>query len=198
MLKVWNFKIIGLYLTLIIVLSFTSSVIAAEEGQDSSITGTQGTRQSFTHTVLAEDLTGTWCQYCPAASGALKSIYDSGDYPFFFVSLIEDVNDDAHSRCTDDYNVAGYPTVIFDGGYDEVIGGGENVESNYRDAIENCGDRSVPDLDLTITAEPLGDAELEIAVVITNNDASSYSGDLRVFITEIESRYDDYDGNPYP
>jgi PGF-CTERM protein len=198
MIKKWYLKIIGLYLILIIFLSFSSSIVISEEDYNNNAIETMGTRQSFTHTVIAEDLTGTWCQYCPAASEALKSIYDSGDYEFFFVSLIEDVNDEANSRCTNDYNVAGYPTVMFDGGYEEVVGAGDEIETNYRNAIESCGGRTVPDIDLAITAEPLGDAELDIGVLITNNDGSDYSGDLKVFITEIDSRYDDYDGNPYP
>lgn len=198
MIKKSYLKIIGFYLILILVLSLTSSVVTSDEDNANTGIEPEGTRQSFTHTVLAEDLTGTWCQYCPAASEGLKSIYNSGDYPFYFVSLIEDVNEDANARCTDDYNIAGYPTVMFDGGYEEVVGAGDNVESNYRDAIENCGARTVPDIDLIISAETLGDAELEIGVQITNNDGADYSGDLKVFITEIDSRYDDYDGNPYP
>jgi len=188
-------KIASFSLILIMALSLTCSIATS---QDNNTIEPESTRQSFTHTVLAEDLTGTWCQYCPAASEGLTSIYNSGDYPFYFVSLIEDVNNDANSRCTDDYNVAGYPSVMFDGGYDEVIGGGDSIESDYRDAIENCGARTVPDLDLVISAISLGDAELEIYVQITNNDGSDYSGDLKVYITEIDSRYDDYDGNPYP
>jgi hypothetical protein len=193
-----GFKVMIFYLVIIIALSFTSSLVTSEDNNTTTMMEPEGTRQSFTHAVLAEDLTGTWCQYCPGASEGLTNIYNSGDYEFYFVSLIEDVNDEANSRCTDDYNVAGYPTVMFDGGYEEVVGAGDDAESNYRDAIESCGARSVPDIELMITAEPLGDAEIDIGVQIVNNEDSDYSGDLRVFITEIDSRYDDYDGNPYP
>jgi thiol-disulfide isomerase/thioredoxin len=183
------------------ILSLTSSVVTSDE--DNAMIEPEGTRQSFTHTVLAEDITAEWCVFCPAASEALDSIYESNDYDFYFVSMItenmdrETLNDDAQQRA-DDYNIGSYPTVMFDGGYEEVIGAGDGVESDYRDAIESCGARTVPDIDLILTAETLGDAELEIGVQITNNDGSDYSGHLRVYITEIYSRYDDYDGNPYP
>ncbi len=192
-------RIISIYLILIMTFAIASSVVISEQdnSDDTYISpDSTGTRQSFTHTVLVEDLTGTWCQYCPSASENLKSVYDSGDYPFYFVSLIEDVNDDANARCNE-YNLPGYPTVIFDGGYEEEVGG-QSDDTNYRAAIESCGAREVPDIDLVLTAVDNDGAELDIGVQIVNNEGSEYSGHLRVYITEIDSRYDDYDGNPYP
>ncbi len=155
------------------------------------------TRQAFTHTVFAEDLTGTWCGNCTSASETLKAIYQSGDYPFYFVSLIEDKNDDAHSRCVDDYNLEGYPTVEFDGGYREVIGAQTN-ESNYRSAIEDCGVRTTPAIDLEINAVAGGGATINVTTEVTNNGTTAYNGTLRVYMTEIVSRYLDADGNNYP
>ena len=74
--------------------------------------------RDFTHSVFAEYGTATWCGYCKYAHAALKKIYTSGDYPFNFVSLVCDKNPDASSRATE-YNLYGYPTVWFDGGYKE-------------------------------------------------------------------------------
>lgn len=150
----------------------------------------------FTHTVFVEELTGSWCQYCPSAANTLNSIYDSQDYPFYFIALIEDKVQKANDRCTDDYNVGGYPTVHFDGGYESVVGG-QSDESNYRDAIESCGNRVVPDLTVEVTATDLGSATLEISVKITNMGNEEYGGHLRTYISEIVSRYIMYDGNPY-
>ncbi len=150
----------------------------------------------FTHTVFAEELTGSWCQYCPAAAEQLNNIYSSGDYPFYFIALIEDKVQKADDRCTDDYNVGGYPTVHFDGGYESVVGA-QYDETDYRAAIESCGERVVPDLEVEVTATDLGSATLKIYVKITNNENEEYGGHLRTYISEIVSRYINYDGDPY-
>jgi hypothetical protein len=200
MVKSSHLKIISSYLILIMALAMVSPLVTSEQApNDTSDTLLEpaGTRQSFTHAVLAEDLTATDCVYCPYASENLKNIYYSGEYQFYFVSFIEDVNDDANSRCYEDYNIPGTPTVIFDGGYEEEVGG-QSDDSNYHAAIQSCGEREVADIDLVITAETNGDANLEIGVQIVNNEGSEYLGHLRVYITEIESRYYDYDGNRYP
>lgn len=161
-----------------------------------NVTSDRGTRQAFTHGVLAEDITQTTCVYCPTASDQLKSIYDSGDYPFYLVSLIEDVNNEAKSRISDGYGDVRYPTVEFDGGYRTKIGA-QSDESIYRQDIEDCGERNVPDLVIHIDIDHLYDATLNISIDIENNDAA-FSGRLRVYVTETVSRYDDNDGNPYP
>ena len=49
----------------------------------------------FTHTVFAEFATATTCGYCKYSHAALKTIYASGDYPFYYVSLICNKNSKA-------------------------------------------------------------------------------------------------------
>ncbi len=173
-------------LILTMVVGFTCT---ADEGEPEPF-------QTFTHAVLAEELTGTWCQYCPAAAEQLNNVYTSGDYPFYFVALIEDEVQKADDRCSDDFNVGGYPTVHFDGGYESVVGA-QYDEEDYRAAIESCGDRAVPDIDIEVTAYDTGPGVLEISVNITNNEDAEYTGHLRTYITEIVSRYINYDGDPY-
>ncbi len=179
----------------VIVMVVSSFLMMIQFLGDLNVTSDRGTRQAFTHGVLAEDLTGTWCSNCPTISERLKSIYDSDDYPFYFVSLIEDVNDDAESRCTDDYGVSSWPTVQFDGGYRTRVSA-QHDEDQLRQDIEDCGERSVPNIVIHIDIDHLYDATLNISIGIENED-SAFSGRLRVYITEIVSRYDDYDGNPY-
>ncbi len=176
-------------------LTLSTTLASSTEGDGLEQSATR--QDTFTHTVFAEELTGTWCGYCPQASETLNAIYESGDYPFYFVSLIEDVNDEANARCTQDYNVGGYPTVEFDGGYREEVGAPSD-ESEYRAAIEACGARSVPNIDLEVTAVARGGALINVTAVATNNGSTEYSGTLRVYITEIVSRYLDADGNNYP
>jgi len=96
---------------------------------------------NYSHTVLIEEGTGTWCPYCPAMKNALKSIYDSHLYPMFFVALVEDMSTKANYRCTHDYNIYGYPTAFFDGGY-RVKVGGDPVAANYISLIQECGARA--------------------------------------------------------
>jgi hypothetical protein len=158
-------------------------------------------RATFTHTVFVEDITATWCVYCPSSSAEMDALYESGNYDFYYVSMItqdengETINDDAQQRAND-YKISGYPTAMFDGGYEEVIGG-QSDGTNYQNAIESCGARPVPDLDLVLTATYVPDQKIEVNVQLTNNNVDVYSGNLRIYIVEIESRYLDYDGNKY-
>jgi glutaredoxin len=47
---------------------------------------------SYTHTILGEFGTATWCGYCKFAHAALKNIYAGGWHPFYYVSLVCDKN----------------------------------------------------------------------------------------------------------
>ena len=161
----------------------------------------------FTHAVLGEEFTATWCVYCPSAAENLMKIYeDIPDEPyyhdkFFFVALITDVNDKAEERMDDYPDVTGYPTVIFDGN-DEKVSGGQSDTSNYEQAIDNCGQRDDTDISLDIQMEHLGADQLGVSVTMTwNEDATlgdpTFNGYIRAYIVEKVSRYNNYDGAPY-
>ena len=161
----------------------------------------------FTHAVLGEEFTATWCVYCPSAAENLMKIYeDIPDEPyyhdkFFFVALITDVNDKAEERMDDYPDVTGYPTVIFDGN-DEKVSGGQSDTSNYEQAIDNCGQRDDTDISLDIQMEHLGTDQLGVSVTMTwNEDATlgdpTFNGYIRAYIVEKVSRYNNYDGDPY-
>ncbi len=197
----------GIIMILIIIFSLIPASPIAGNGSntvDTNDSQLTRSRQSFTHTVFAEDFTAEWCVYCPSASETLNEVYNSGDYGtnFYFVCMITQdknssvLNQDAQDRANE-MDISGYPTVEFDGGYYEVVGA-QSDDTNYRDAIETCGSRDVPDLDIGLTAQYLGDAQIAIDAKVTNNDVDSYSGTLKVYVVEIVSRYFDYDGNHYP
>jgi hypothetical protein len=196
-------NVISLLILTIITLAQLLTPILAEGGR--SVESDTRSRQTFTHTVFAEDITAEWCVYCPGASETLNDIYNAGYYDtnFYFVCMITQdgdgnvLNQDAQDRANE-LNIDSYPTVEFDGGYWEQTGDPQGDDSNYRDAIETCGARPVPDLEIDLAAQYNGDAEISIDVGVTNNDADSYAGTLRVYIVEIVSRYFDYDGNHYP
>lgn len=143
---------------------YTDATAAATPGN----TGYNVVNEDFTHTVFVEEATATWCPYCPAMATALYNIYNSGDYPWYFTALVSDMNSQAAQRLGE-YNVYGYPTAFFDGGY-QVYVGGSSSESVYRSRIQNSGHRVVPDLNLSVSVSYIGSGDLQIDVDITNNE----------------------------
>lgn len=148
---------------------YTDATAAAAPGQ----TGYNSVTWNFTHTVLVEEATATWCQYCPAMAETLYAIYETGAYPWYFVALVDDMNSQAASRLRSEYNIYGFPTAFFDGGY-QVYVGGSTVQSNYRTRIINCGKRVVPDLNLSVSVTYMGAGSLQIQVNIKNNAPPNY------------------------
>jgi hypothetical protein len=116
-------------------------------------------------------------------------MYAAGTLPFYFVALVDDKNTHAAAR-VDEYNLAGFPTCFFDGGYQVNVGVYTNVPamvSWYTNTINTCGNRVVPDLDVDVDVAWLGSATLDIKVAVTNNEATDYDGHIRVYVTEIVS-----------
>lgn len=151
---------------------------------------------STNHTVFIEEGTGTWCQYCPAAAKVLQDLFESGKFPFYYVALIEDKNTEAHSRVVNDYNILGYPTVFVDGGYQVVYGA--QAQSNFEQAILAAIARVAPKLNLTLTCDwNKSTNKMETTVVIRSLEDTPYAGHLRVYLTEINSRWNDYNGTSY-
>jgi glutaredoxin len=153
---------------------------------------------AFTHTLFAELGTFLSCPHCHTAREQLHKIYTSNDYPFYYVSLV-DFENDATAERIDEYNIAGYPTVWFDGGYRVEVGGGPQGEQDYRQHLTICGDRIVPDIAVNLTATWLGNAQIDIDVTVLNHESSSYNGHIRVYVTEVESTmgWNDTTGHPY-
>jgi len=142
-----------------------------------------------THTVLAEYGTSTTCGYCKYANQALKNIYWDGTQDLCVVTFVAQ-NSYSSQRFTQ-YNLYGYPTVWFDGGYKVVIGAGStaSAQANYNTAIDQCEVYSVYDVDLQLSANWLGSATMEISVSVQNNEASTYDGHIRVYVIEKNSTF---------
>ena len=102
----------------------------------------------YTHTVLGEFGTATWCGFCKYAHAALKNIYSGSWHPFYYISLVCDVNTHASQRASSELGLTGYPTVYFDGGYRTNVGAGseEAAQSAYNISIVDCGIRDVSDV----------------------------------------------------
>jgi thiol-disulfide isomerase/thioredoxin len=147
---------------------FDAHYVDAAAGAKSGETGSNIVKENFTHTVFVEEATATWCPYCPAMGGALNGVYESDNYPFYFVALIADkvVTADTY---LENYNLYGYPSAFFDGGK-KVLVGGYDAESYYRTRIEQCGKADVHEMDLNISVVWKGNGVIDISVTIINNE----------------------------
>jgi thiol-disulfide isomerase/thioredoxin len=193
-----------LILSIILILAFSSYVSAIPINNEKEPTMNPQT-SDLTHTVFVEECTATWCPNCPFAAEALYSIYESGDYPFYYVALVHDMNPLAVDRLEDYvmniFKGFAFPIVYFDGGDVNMVGRGSTVEETetmYREIIEEVGARAVKQpitLDSTVVWD--GNAQITVTVDVTNDGNFFYLGRIRSYITEIESRWINDDGNPY-
>jgi len=142
-----------------------------------------------------EEGTATYCYACPKTSEELYNLYRSGNYNFYFVALVADKNDVAMYRVKNDYNLYGFPTCFFDGGYKVVL---SNSEKDLENAIKDCLNRNnIANVNLNLKAIWKGNAVINISVTVENKEDKRYDGFLRVYITEISSRWNDHSGKPY-
>ena len=154
---------------------FDAHYVDAAAGAEPGETGYNTVNEDFTHTVFVEEATAQYCPYCPAMAEALNSVYESEEYPFYFVALVTKdpqgnvINSVALDHLADNYNFYAYPSAFFDGGKKVLVGGYDDI-SYYQTRIEQCGSRDVHELDLSVSVEWLGEGDLQIDVSITNNE----------------------------
>lgn len=151
-------------------------------------------KMGYSHIIISEYGTATWCGYCKYAHEALMKIYAGGWYPFYYISMVCDVNVNANNRAVE-LGLTGYPTVYFDGGANSVVGAGSvpSAMNNYNSSIKESGKRDVSDVDISLDVTWNGNAEMDIDVYVTNNEDDSYKGHLHVYVTEIVSSMGWYD-----
>jgi hypothetical protein len=193
-------NVIFIVFTILIISSIGLSQ-GVEQRTATDQTDIQASITEFTHTVLAEYATTTWCPNCPYASEALYELYSTENLPFLYVTLISDVNQNARDRSWYGYFNIVIPSVYFDGGVDFFIGNAGSAHATadvYRDIINEMGSRTdVKDIDIETSVSWNGNAKMTIDVTVENNENSLYLGFLKTYVTEIESRWNDYSGNPY-
>jgi hypothetical protein len=194
-------KIIQLALVTIL---FVSPFVAATTMTVSDNTQTQASMQNtnmdFTHTVFIEEATTTWCPNCPNAAEALYTLHNNSEYPFYFVAFVSDINPIAQDRNWGHYRARAIPTIFVDGGFSDYVGSGSTplqTEQFYRPLIEEAGARTVHLLELTTSVVGHGDATLDITVTVKNTDSKPYLGYVRSYVTEIISRWNNQQKNPY-
>lgn len=124
---------------------------------------------NYSHTVFIEEGTGTWCPYCPSMRDALSQIYESQQYPMFFVAMVEDKNAKARARLYNDYNIGAFPSAFFDGGY-RVYVNGDPFPSQYIQRIAQCGARDAHRFDLSISMDWVSAGVIDVGYVLTNRE----------------------------
>ncbi|MCS7258357.1 MAG: hypothetical protein NZ601_03185, partial [candidate division WOR-3 bacterium] len=142
-------------------------------------------------TVLAEQFTGTWCQYCPGAQMGLRNlrnqVRDSLTVLAYHLSDPFTVPE-CNTRATY-YGVSGIPHVKFDGVLTR-IGGSNTQPVNYRDLFD--ARRAVPplvDIILTNTGYNLQTGTGIVLTRVTNIAATSITGNLRFAVVGKETAY---------
>lgn len=148
-----------------------------------------------THTAFGGYGTTTWCSACRYAHSALKELYAENQLDFNYVSFVCDMNPVAYSYIINHFNLFGYPTLWWDGGYKVNLGAGSvnNTKTTYTTSINDCVARAVKDVDITLDVTWLGGTEMQIYCSIDNNETINYGGTIRVYITEKVSSMGWYD-----
>jgi len=143
------------------------------------------TEQNYSRFVFIELGTKIVCSECPKVSIILNDLYNSGGYPFYYVSLPQD-NPKALARIKD-YNIWGYPTAYIDGGYTTLIGSSIQ-KSDFEKNIINAAKRITSLILISTTAHWDNQTNIiSINLDVKNREASEYQGRLRVYITELIS-----------
>jgi thiol-disulfide isomerase/thioredoxin len=148
---------------------FTAHYVDATASATPGVPGYNEANETFTHKVLVEEGTATWCPYCPAMATALYSVYTAGDCKFNFIALIDDQSPGASTRLRSELNIYGFPTAYFDGGFRVLVGGDSNPNS-YRTRIKAAGARDAHDLNMTLSVTVPSPGNLQIQVSVTNNE----------------------------
>jgi glutaredoxin len=166
-----------------------------DEGDDGDDNEENGGEEVM-HTVFIEEGTGTTCQYCPDVADILNDLYLSGEYRFYYISLVEDKNSKASERLNTEYNRYGLPTVFIDGGY-RVLLGGTHETSEFAQAIRDAESRQTATIKVSVHAEyETNSSNFNTQVFVENQENQTYTGNLRVFLTEVISRWNGIDGKP--
>jgi len=151
------------------------------------------------HTIIVEVATSQGCSGCNTFNTIIYDQYLSGSYDFEFVEMIVydhswDVLNNKSFLWKEIYNIFNYPTSIFDGGFEQLVG--SNPEGLI-EKLEICQNRQVYDIDAEIIVISIGDSKFNISINIRNNENNSYNGNIRSHITEVVSRYTTNTGNNY-
>lgn len=161
--------------------------------------GNNGNNGEVVRTVFIEESTATTCKYCTNVAEILHELFDPNDPDFYYISMVEDENSKAYERVVTHYNRYANPTVYIDGGYEVILAYSDDYKSKLKQRISNAANREVPELNVKLSTEwNETRTELTARVSVENKEQSQYTGQLKVFISEIVStRWKDYNIEPF-
>jgi len=148
------------------------------------------------HSVFVEESTAQDCKFCPSVGEKIHELYESGNYNFYYVTLIED-DQKAKNRLDNHYNHYANPTVYFDGGYKVILG--NKSKDEFESKIQETQSRNAENIDANIEANlDVKSSIINITTTLINHENTDYNGDLKIYLTEIYStKWQDYNGDPF-
>jgi len=153
------------------------------------------TLQASQRVMVIEDVTATWCQYCPGGARGMEELdyrsYDSVVPIAYHASNSGDpyYTTEAAARLSY-YGITGYPTVVLDGSYKIV--GGLHTGTMYPTYLDYFRTRMGVSSPLTIALSITYDTTARtgtLTIKIKNTSASSVSGQLHSVLTESHIYY---------
>jgi len=184
-----RFLIIAIIITALIIP--IQGVNALNIIQNNDIKDSSTSNMESSHTVFCELAVTSDSENSPETAELLQNIYESGEYDFKYITYVADQHPDASDWINDRYNIAGYPTCVFDGGF-EVLYKSPAAQSVYENKIYISSYRNVHDLDVEVVTHWFEDCcnqELNMEINVENNEDAAYNGILKVYIVEKNSRW---------
>ena len=144
--------------------------------------------------VLIELFVTPGCTACPPAEETLDKMYDKDVYNFSLVTMILDINMEAQNRAIE-FNVEYVPTSVVDGGLRKKVG--PKSEAEYASDISYAASQDARNITVTSSFQTSGN-QLNISITVRNNNQSTFSGTVRAYVVEPESRYLASNGHAIP
>jgi hypothetical protein len=130
---------------------------------------------NWTHSVFAEVGTASWCPSCPTMNTNMHLINEFYDFPFNYCEMVEDLNGDANTRMSTQFNLHWLPTTYYDDGYEVVVGG--HGIGTIAAMIDQCGQRATTSWGLTLTFHSTGKGTYGGDLSLRQNTAPSAPGE---------------------
>lgn len=150
--------------------------------------------QASQRVMVIEDVTATWCQYCPGAARGIDELdfraFDSVVCIAYHSSSSDPYYNAAAATRYSYYAITGYPTVKLDGSFG-VIGGVHTgtMYPTYRDYFDTRRSVASPlEIEATTTYDSTS-RQGQLTAVLRNTTGSPVSGQLQVVVVENHIAY---------
>jgi hypothetical protein len=150
--------------------------------------------QASQRVMVIEDVTATWCTYCPGAARGIEELdfrsYDSVVPVAYHASSSDPYYTTNSAARLSYYAITGYPTVVLDG-LNKIVGG-EHTGTMYPTYLDNYRTRITVASPLTIVLSITYDTtsrQGQLTIKLRNTSTGSVSGQLHTVLTESHIYY---------